>query len=72
MYLFVIIATSIMLYNKSLLQLLLLSELLVIMLFFIFLVLSTFYNIYYLIGFSFFLLIFGGLELSLNLLLLTL
>jgi len=61
-----------MLYNKSLLQLILMGELLVILLFILFLTLTSFYNIYYLIGFSFFLLIFGGLELSLNLLLLTL
>ena len=72
MYLFLCVIGSIILYNKSLLQLLLLGEMLVILLFVIFLVLSTFYNIYYLVGLSFFLLIFGGLELSLNILLLTL
>ena len=72
MYLFLVIIFSIILYNKSLLQLLLLGEVLVILLFTIFLLLSTFYNLYYLVGVSFFLLIFGGLELSLNILLLTL
>ncbi len=61
-----------MFYNKSLLQLLLLGEVLVILLFTIFLALASYFNLYYLIGFSFFLLIFGGLELSLNILLLTL
>lgn len=72
LYIFLCVLGSIILYNKSLLQLLLIGEILVILLFIVFLVLSTFYNIYYLIGLSFFLLIFGGLELSLNILLLTL
>ena len=72
MYIFICVVSSIALYNRSLLQLLLLGEILVILLFIIFLTLSSFFNLYYLIGFSFFLLIFGGLELSLNILLLTL
>ena len=72
LFLTVNILLSVFFYNKSLLQLLLLGELLVILFFIIFLTISVFYNIFYLIGLSFFLLIFGGLELSLNILLLTL
>jgi hypothetical protein len=72
LYLIICIFISFVFHNKSLLQLLLLSEIIIILLFTIFLTLASYFNLYFLIGFSFFLLIFGGLELSLNILLLTL
>lgn len=70
-FFFLTILISFIIYNKSLLQLILLSEVLLILLVLICVLISTLYNIYYLIGFSILLLIFGGLELSLNLLLIT-
>lgn len=54
--------------NKGLLSLLLVSEVVLLLLFFIALIVSTLYNIYYTMVVSFFILIFGGLELTLNLL----
>lgn len=55
--------------NKSLFNLLLLSEAIMLLLFFTTLLLANFYNIYYLLAVAFFTIVFGGLELALNLLL---
>lgn len=54
--------------NKGLLSLLLVSEVILLMLFIIALTVASLYNIYYMLIVSFFILIFGGLELALNLL----
>lgn len=72
LYLLISILVSVGIYNKSLLQLLVLGEVLLIIFFITYIILASYFNIYYLISFSFFLLIFGGLELSLNILLITL
>lgn len=55
-------------FNSSLLHLILSSEILIILLVLIMGVLAAYYNIYMLIGLATLLLVFGGLELSLNLL----
>ena len=72
LYIIIIIILSFILYNRSLIQSIFLGELLIILLFFLFITLSINYNIYLLIGLSIILLVFGGLELSLNLLILNL
>lgn len=61
---------SLVFYYKNLLSLLLISEVIILLLFFLTIIITSFYNISFLLSFSFFLLIFGGLELALNLLLL--
>ena len=71
-YCFLLICLSFLIYNKSLLQLLVLSEVLIIVLTLCAVTISLVYNIYFLSGFVVIILIFGGLELSINLLLLTL
>ena len=63
---------SFIVYNKNLISLLLVSEIILLILFFLTIVVASFYNINFLLSFSFFLLIFAGLELALNLLLLML
>lgn len=63
---------SFMFYNKNLINLLLISEIIILIIFFLTIIIASFYNINFLLSFSFFLLIFGGLELALNLLLLML
>lgn len=63
---------SFIFYNKNLISLLLISEVILLLLFFLIIIVASFYNINYLLSFSFFILIFGGLELALNLLLLIL
>lgn len=70
-YCFTIICLSFLLYNKSLLHLVILSELLIIIISLISAIISLYFNIYYLLGFILLLLIFGGLELAVNLLILT-
>lgn len=67
----IFILSSLIIYNKSLLQLILISEVLIIFLVLILVLISSLYNLYYLIGFSILIIILGGLELSLNLLLIT-
>lgn len=62
---------SLIFFNRSLLQLLIISESLIILLVFIFLSLAIYFNLYYLISLSLILLILGGLELSINLLIVT-
>ena len=63
---------SFMFYNRNLISLLLISEIIILLIFFLTIIIASFYNVNYLLTFSFFLLIFGGLELALNLLLLML
>lgn len=63
---------SFIFYNKNLISLLLISEIVILIVFFLTIIIASFYNISFLLSFSFFLLIFGGLELALNLLLLML
>ena len=72
LFYFVCVLISLSIYNRSLLQIILLGEVLLLLLFCILLTLASFYNIYYLIGISFILIVLGGLEISLNILLLTL
>lgn len=67
-----IIFLSFIYVNKSFIQLLLLTELIIICIFLIFLSLSVLYNTIYLINLGLILLILGGLELALSFLLLTL
>lgn len=62
---------SLIFVNRQLIVIIILGEVLLIIFFFIGLLLASLYNIFYLIGFSFFFLMIGGLELALNLLLLT-
>lgn len=59
-------------FKKSLFQIIILSEVIVILITLLLIVLMLKLNIYYLVGFSLIILIFGGLELSLNLLILIL
>lgn len=61
---------SLLVVNKQWLSLLLISEVLLVLIFLLLLSAACFYNIYVLIFFSFFVLILGGLELALSLLLL--
>lgn len=56
--------------NKNLFSLLILSEVIIILVYILNLILASCLNIYYLIGFSFFILILGGLELTINILIL--
>jgi hypothetical protein len=72
LYCFLVISLSFIFYNRSLLHLLVLSEALIIILVLSLGVLTLVFNIYYLLGLSILVLIFGGLELSINLLILTL
>ena len=69
-FLYLIILLSFILYNKSLFNLILLSEVVIIILILIMLTTAIYLNLYYLVGFSVLILVLGGLELSLNLLLL--
>lgn len=62
---------SLLFLNRQLVIMLLLGEALLIIFFFLGLLLASFYNIYFLVGFSFFFLMVGGLELALNILLLS-
>lgn len=70
-YLGLCCVVSLIFLNKNLFSLLLVSEVLLLVLFAVALSLAGFYNIHFLIGASFFILMFGGLELALNFLLLT-
>lgn len=70
-YIYIIII-SFYFINFSLLHIIILSEILIILLILLACVLTVTYNIYWLLGLGLILLIFGGLELSLNLLLLSL
>lgn len=70
-YCLLIVCFSFIFYNRSLLHLLVLSEVLIILLTGIFTAISLFFNLYYLISFTIIILILGGLELSVNLLILT-
>ena len=56
--------------NRGLLSLLLVSEAILLMIFIIAITIASLFNLYYMLIFSFFILVFGGLELSLNLLIL--
>jgi len=58
--------------NRQLITLLLLAEFLIIIIFLIGLIIAGYFNIFYLIGFSFFVLVIAGLELAMNLLILAL
>lgn len=69
MYLFCVLILSLFFLNKNLLSIILVGDVILLLVFVIMIVTSIFINIYYLIPFSFFILILGGLELSLNLLL---
>ena len=60
---------SLIFLNRSLLSTLIVSEVMIIILFCIGLVVGAHFNVYYVLIFSFFLLVLGGLELSLNILL---
>lgn len=68
-YLIICILFSFVIANKHMLSVLLLGEVLIILLFSISLLLTSIYNIYYLFAVSLIFLVLGGLELSLNLLL---
>lgn len=63
---------SLVFLNRQLIIMLIIGEAILVIFFFLGLLLSSFYNIFYLVGFSFFFLMIGGLELALNILLLTL
>lgn len=54
--------------NVGLLPMLIVAEVTLVVLYFAGLLIAGLFNIYYLIGFSFFILILGGLELILNIL----
>lgn len=58
--------------NKNLVNALLVSEVILMLLFCVGLLIGCFFNIYYILIFSFFILVLGGLELALNILLLLL
>lgn len=68
LFMLIIITLSFIIYSKSLLQLLILGEAIIILFIGMCSSLAIFFNTYYLIGLSILLLIFGGLELSINLL----
>jgi hypothetical protein len=61
---------SLLVLNRGLLSLLLLSDILLIVLFFCSLIVGSFYNIYYMFGLGLFMLVCGGVELILNFLVL--
>lgn len=71
LYSIIIIFISFVFYHKSLLHLLVLSEVLIIFLVLCLSTLSITFNLYYLLGLSILVVIFGGLELAINLLILT-
>ncbi len=66
LFLGLICLISIFYLNIYLISLLLIGEIIVIIIFLSGLLLASYFNIVYLIGFSFFLLAVGGLELALN------
>lgn len=68
LFLFIVITLSFIFYNKSLLHLLILSEIIIILFICIISALMLLFNIYYLVGLSLIILVFGGLELAINLL----
>lgn len=61
---------SLIFLNKNLFSLLILSEIIIILIYILHLILASCLNIYYLIGFAFFILVLGGLELTINILIL--
>lgn len=65
-YLGLSILISLIFLNKSLFSLLLVSEAILLVIFFCGLAIACFYNIYFLLAVSFFVLVLGGLELALN------
>lgn len=67
-YLFLCMLVSICFLNRGFLSLLLVSEIILLLLFFLAMSVAIFYNIYYMLVISFFVLVFGGLELCINLL----
>lgn len=67
-YLLVCSFVSLMFLNRSFLSIILLGEFILLILFSIGLFLSGIYNIYFASAFGFILLVFGGLELALNIL----
>lgn len=72
LFLILSITSTLWVYKKSLFHLIILSEVIVILLTLSMIILMLKLNIYYLVGFSLIILIFGGLELALNLLVLVL
>ena len=66
LFFFITIMFSFIFFNKNLLHVLILSECLILLMVFMLLSLTVYYNIYYLIILSLILLILGGLELSVN------
>lgn len=71
LFFLIIVISSLIFYNKSLLHLLVLSEVIILLIVFMLLSLTVYFNIYYLVGFALLILILGGLELSINLLIIT-
>lgn len=67
-YLLLCCFVSLTFINRSFLSIILLGEFLLVILFSIGLFLSGFYNLYFASAFGFVLLVFGGLELALNVL----
>lgn len=67
-YLFLCCTVSFIFLNKNLLSLIVISEVIIVLLYLSGLLLSSCINMYFLVGFSFFILILGGLEIALNLL----
>jgi hypothetical protein len=66
------LVSSLAFLNKNLLGMLLISEFSLVIMFLIGIAMGAFLNVYYVLLFSFFLLVLGGLELALNMLLLLL
>lgn len=67
-YLLICCFISLIFLNRSFLSIILLGEFLLVILFSLGLFIGGFYNIYYASAFGFILLVFGGLELALNIL----
>ena len=72
LFLILSILTTLWIYRRSLFHLIILSEVVIILLTLVLTILMLKLNLYYLVGFSLIILIFGGLELALNLLILVL
>lgn len=71
-YLLACVMVTLLIININYLSLLLISEVILILIFFLGLIIASYFNIYILICFSFFILILGGIDLALSLLLLLL
>ncbi len=71
-FLLICLVSSLAFLNKNLLGMLLIGEFSLVLMFLVGIAMGAYLNIYYILLFSFFLLVLGGLELALNMLLLLL